>query len=75
MNMDGWGMGFGGIGMILFWVLIIAAVIVLVKWLAGGPPRWDSSREKTALDVLKERYARGEINREEFEQKKRDLSQ
>ena len=75
MNMDGWGMGFGGIGMILFWVLIIVGVVILMKWLADGPSGSDSSREKTALDVLKERYARGEINREEFERKKRDLNQ
>ncbi|BAV33283.1 hypothetical protein SCL_0967 [Sulfuricaulis limicola] len=75
MNMDGWGMGFGGIGMILFWVLIIAGIVVLTKWLADGPRRSDTPRENSALDVLKQRYARGEINREEFEQKKRDLNQ
>ncbi len=75
MNMDGWGMGFGGIGMILFWVLIIVGIVVLTKWLADGPRGSDSQREKSALDVLKERYARGDINREEFEQKRRDLDQ
>ncbi len=75
MNMDDWGMGFGGIGMILFWVLIIVGVVVLTRWLADGPRGSDASYEKSALDVLKERYAHGEINREEFEQKKRDLNQ
>jgi len=69
----GWGMGFGGIFMILFWVVIIVAVVMLVKWLAGGSSRIDLPREKSALDILKERYARGEIGKEEFEQKKRDL--
>ncbi len=69
----GWGMGFGGIFMILFWIVIIAAVVMLVKWLAGGSARIDLPREKSALDILKERYARGEIGKEEFEQKKRDL--
>ena len=71
----GWlGMGIGMFGMLLFWVLIIVGIVVLVKWLvatqasAGAPPA------KTALDIVKERYARGEINKEEFEQKKRDLS-
>lgn len=73
MNMNGWGMGFGGIGMVLFWVLIIAGIVALVKWFAAASPRDDSSREKTTLDVIKERYARGEIYREEFEQKKSDL--
>ena len=70
---SGWGMGFGGIFMILFWVVIIVAVVMLVKWLAGGSSRIDLPREKSALDILKERYARGEIGKDEFEQKKRDL--
>jgi putative membrane protein len=71
----GWGMGFGMISMVLFWVLIILGIVILVRWIAassssgGSPPR-----EKTALDILKERYARGEIDREEFEQKKRGLT-
>lgn len=75
MGFGGGGMGFGWIGMILFWVLIIVGIAALVKWFAAGSPRDDRPREKTALDVLKERYARGEINREEFEQKKRDLGE
>lgn len=74
MNMDGWGMGFGGIGMILFWAPVIIGVVVLARWLVSGPSGGGSSREKTALDILKERYARGEIEREEFERKKRDLN-
>lgn len=75
----GWGgMGFGLISMVLFWVLIIAGVVVLVKWLAGpsassgAPPV--APPPKTALDILKERYARGEIDKQEFEEKKRDLT-
>lgn len=66
--------GFGGIGMILFWGLVIAGVIVLVRWLGafgpGGAPR---SAERTPLDILRERYAKGEIDQREFEQKRRDL--
>ena len=74
MGGAGWGMGFGGgFFMILFWIVIIVAVVMLVKWLAGGSSRFDLPREKSALDILKERYARGEIGKEEFEQKKRDL--
>ena len=69
----GWGMGFGGIYMILFWVVIIAAVVVLAKWMFGNSSRSDSARGKSALDILQERYARGEIGKDEFEQKKRDL--
>ncbi len=71
----GFGMGFGGIGMILIWVLVIAAVIIAVKWLLGDSSGSASNRntEKTPLQILEERYARGEIDREEYEQKKKDL--
>ena len=69
-----WGIGMMGAGMIgvaLFWVLAIAGIVILVRWLAG----WSRSTApaKTALDFLRERYARGEIDRSEFELKKRDL--
>lgn len=74
-NYDGgWGwMGFGMIGMSLFWILLIVAIVALVKgtWGSAGAPQ--RRPEKTALDILRERYARGEIEKEEFEQKKRDL--
>ena len=70
----GWGMGFGGgLFMILFWVVIIAAIVLLAKWMFAGSSRIDLPRGKSALDILKERYARGEIGKDEFEEKKRDL--
>ncbi|OGZ45885.1 MAG: hypothetical protein A3C84_02315 [Candidatus Ryanbacteria bacterium RIFCSPHIGHO2_02_FULL_48_12] len=63
--------GFGGIFVVLWWILIIAAVVAMVKWLTqqsrGG------TTNKSALDMLKERYAKGEINKQEFEERKRDL--
>ncbi len=76
--MGGWGMGwFGTIFMFIFWVLIIIGLIFLIKWLIQstkkGPELMYSSSSR-ALDILKERYAKGEINREEFEEKKRDLA-
>ena len=69
---DGWGMGFvGGIVMILFWVLIIAGVMYLAKLVIKGSK--GEEKPETALDILKKRYAKGEISREEFEEKKKDM--
>jgi len=74
--MGGWGMGwFGGIFMIVFWVLVIMGLAFLIKWLIqttkGASPEQGSSG---ALDILKERYVRGEIAKEEFEQMKKDIA-
>ncbi|HUJ86482.1 MAG TPA: SHOCT domain-containing protein [Burkholderiales bacterium] len=71
----GWGggWGFGIIGMLLWWVLIILGIVLLVKWVFGGGPGGGRTAGDRALEILKERYARGEIDKNEFEQKKRDL--
>ncbi|OGB16155.1 MAG: hypothetical protein A2W72_18720 [Burkholderiales bacterium RIFCSPLOWO2_12_67_14] len=73
----GWGgMGFGGPLMLLFWILLIVGVVLLVRWLVTSGTARPSQPEpprNAALDLLKERYARGEIERDEFEQKRRDL--
>jgi len=71
----GAGMGFGGFGMILLWVVLIVAAVLAVRWVVdrshsdAGP-----HRERGALEILRERYARGEIDKAEFEQKSRDLA-
>lgn len=73
----GWGMGwgiFGALHMLLWWILIILGIVVLVKWLFGGTAGSAQGKDNRALEILKERYARGEIGKEEFEQKRRDLS-
>lgn len=67
----GWGMGFGWIFMIIFWILVILGVVYLIKLIAGGARR--EEKKDTALDILKQRYAKGEITKEEFEEKKKDL--
>ena len=66
-----WGMwGVWGLGMMLvmltFWVLVIVGLIVLVRWLVT---QGRESRTDTALEILRQRYARGEINKEEFDAK------
>jgi len=60
-GMMGWGMmgWFGPLLMIVFWAAVIVAIVFLIRWIA--------------MEILKKRYARGEINKQEFEEKKRDL--
>lgn len=69
----GWGMGFGGFSMILFWGLIIFGIVLAIKWLTGSTAGTKQSATKPALEILQERYARGEIDEQEFQQKRRDL--
>jgi len=69
----GYGMGpVGWLFMFLFWGLIIVGLVLLIRWL------WDHGRPgmgsaEAPLDILKRRYARGEITKEEFERMKQDL--
>lgn len=67
------GYGFSFFFMMLFWLAIIVAIAVFVKWIFmqgnGG-----AKNAQTPLDIVRERYARGEIKRKEFEEKKRDLA-
>jgi putative membrane protein len=81
-DMDSWVWGWGYhmrfisiIMMALFWIALIIAVIFLIRWLAASTDH--RSRESrsgdSALEILKVRYAKGEINKEEFEQKMKDM--
>lgn len=75
-HMMGWGGGwsgmiFGPLMMILFLALPVAAVVLLIRWLGGS--RGSASPGQTPLDILRERYARGEIDKEEFEERRRTL--
>ena len=68
------GFMFGGGLMWIFWILLIVLAVILTVALAQRRTGTGSgARERTALDILKERYARGEIDRDEFEQIRRDL--
>ena len=77
MMEGGYGMGWiWTIIMFAFWIAVIVGVIFLIRWLAitmrtGGQ---SARSEDSALEILKRRYARGEINKEEFEEKKKDLA-
>ena len=79
---QGWHMGpgmmggFGGIFMMIFWVLILVGLVFLIKWLIQSTSRAKSETGggNRALEILKERYARGEIGKAEFETMKLDLS-
>ena len=77
----GWGMhpmsgmwGAWGLGMmvmmLVFWGVMITGIVLAIRWLAG---QGEKSRSDRALDILRERYARGEINKDEFDAKQRDL--
>jgi putative membrane protein len=75
--MGGWGgYGFGLIHMVI-WIVILIAVIALVVWLVrsvAAPGGQHLPRRSAGLDVIEERYARGEINRDEYLQKKKDIT-
>jgi putative membrane protein len=62
----------GGGFMWLFWILLIVVAMWGIKYFLAQPGT-NRSDAGSALSILKERYAKGEIGREEFEQKKRDL--
>lgn len=81
-GMMGWGGGWGGmifgpIFMIIVLALVIAVAVLLVRWLGGSAltvtPHQPPAR--TPLDTLKERFARGEIEKEEFEERRRILGE
>jgi len=65
----GWGLGMMFM-MLLFWGLIIVGLVLGIRWLIGQAKE---TRSDSALEILRQRYARGEINKEEFEAKKKDL--
>lgn len=71
MHGGDYGMFFGGGLMWLFWIIVFFLFIALVKVILGASEK-DNTGNK-ALDILKQRYARGEIDKEEYEERKREL--
>ena len=75
--MHGFGFGIGGfIGMVLVWILLIAGAVWLIKQIFSGSvnqPSSASGGEEQAIDILDKRYARGDLDREEYERMKNDL--
>lgn len=68
-------MGFGFIFMLLFWGLLIWGFVAFVQWVAGqnGSTQTKNGEGKSAVEILKERYAKGEIDKGEFDAKIKDL--
>jgi len=66
-------MFFGGGFMWLFWILLIAIIFVAVKSVAGTGSRRNNNQKETPIEILEKRYANGDINKEEFEQRRKGL--
>jgi putative membrane protein len=72
-GMMNWGWG-GLIAQLLFLIVIIVAVVWAIKFTTQhSKSKTIQSSEESALDILKRRYAQGEIDKKEFEEKKKDL--
>lgn len=62
-----------GIGMWIFWIVLIVVVVLLVKALTGGRVDSPAERRESPIEILKARYARGEISEEEFHHRREEL--
>lgn len=71
--MDGNSMFYGGGFMWIFWVILLVVLVFIVKGVAGNNPGSGVPNSESPLDILKKRYARGEIDEQEFERRRHDL--
>ena len=65
---------FGGLSMLAFWGLVIAGIVLLVIYVSSGAGMTPRLSGHSSLDILKIRYAKGEIEKKEFDEKKKDLA-
>jgi putative membrane protein len=76
---EGWGGGWGGmlfgpLMMIVFLAAVVILVVVAVRWTAGASHAGGHPGRMSPLDMLKDRFARGEIDKQEYEERRRVLS-
>lgn len=75
----GWGWGgmmFGGLAMLVFWGGLIVLIVLAVRWFGGRPGHHEGAgppHKLTPLEILEERFARGEIDEEEYQHRRRVL--
>jgi len=71
-HMQGYGvMGFGGFFGLIFWLLLIIGIVLAIKWVLGSSS--SAGRSLSAMEILKQRYASGEISEEEYLRMKKQL--
>ncbi len=73
----GWGWGgmiLGPLFMIVFLAVLVGVIVLVVRWLGGAAPAAQVRGPRTALDILDDRFARGEIDKDEYEDRRLTLS-
>ena len=79
--MMGWGCDmpglgghwFGGVLMLLFWILVIAGIVALIRGISSRSGGGSPASPESPFEILKRRYAKGEIDKAEFEEKRKDI--
>jgi putative membrane protein len=70
----GWGWMVGGIMMVVFWALVVIGIVVLVKVVMTRSGASEARSAETPVEILRRRYAAGELTKEQFEAMKRDVA-
>jgi putative membrane protein len=67
------GMIFGGGFMWLFWIVLVVIIVLVIRSLNASDKGIMGTNKQSPLEILKERYARGEINEDEFKRMRKEL--